>query len=84
MSKPKSMTQSCDKCDGTGQMPADSVGTILREMREKAGVTGSALADVMGISAEYLYDMERGNKRVSTKHLKLYQDRLEELAGVKA
>lgn len=84
MSKPKSMMQPCDKCDSTGEIPADDVGVILREMREKAGVSGTALAVAMGIGNEFLYDMERGGRKVSNKHLKSYLSNLEELASVKA
>lgn len=82
MSKPKLLTQACPQCEGSGQVPADNIGPVMREMREKAGVAGTALAEAMGISNEYLYDMERGGRRVSAKWYAEYISKLEELASV--
>lgn len=77
----KLKTQACGTCNGVGVVPADDVGPVLRTEREKAGVTRSALAEAIGISASYLRDLEEGYKRWSNEMLESYQRWLRELAG---
>lgn len=80
-------TKACPACGGDGKIPGDEVGLVLREERQATGVTGDELAGAMGISAEYLYALERGpgnaGRRMSNELLKSYQSNLKKLANAK-
>jgi transcriptional regulator with XRE-family HTH domain len=52
----------CPRCGGSGQMPK---GEYLRQLREARGQTIRELADRLGISIQYLCDIELG-KRTGT------------------
>jgi len=75
----KLKTQPCAGCAGTGVVPADDVGPVLRTEREKLGITGRAVADALSISDSYLFDLERGSRRWTTELVNSYQRALEEL-----
>lgn len=77
--KLKLATQTCKECGGKGSLPADDVGQILKGERERVGVEQKELAEYMGISATYLYDLERGNRRWTNEYLAAYLKGLEEL-----
>lgn len=40
-------------------------GNRIRELREVKGISGTKLAEMIGISPQYLYDLERGEKRLN-------------------
>lgn len=40
-------------------------GNRIRELREAKGISGTKLAEMIGISPQYLYDLERGEKRLN-------------------
>jgi predicted transcriptional regulator len=49
----------CDKCGGVGWLPAAST---LSRKRRKTGITARVIADFMGISPQYLCDLENGRR----------------------
>lgn len=51
-------------------------GVRIREEREKAGLTLTDLAGMVGITAPYLSDIERGNRRGKYGTLKKIADAL--------
>lgn len=75
----KLKTQPCSTCGGLGTLPAEGVGQVLREEREKAGITGVAMSEHMGISTTFLYDLEKGGRRWTNELLAAYQGGLEAL-----
>lgn len=75
----KLKTKACPACNGIGSVPADDVGPLLRDEREKAGVTATALAEAMGVSRSYFNDLEAGNRRFTNELLAAYQQHLEEV-----
>lgn len=77
----KLKTQACGSCGGTGSLPADDVGPVLRAEREKAGITREAVADAMSVSTSYLGDLEKGNRRWTNELLESYQRAVRELSG---
>lgn len=77
----KLKTQACHTCGGSGSVPADGVGQVLREEREKAGVNGKDVAATMSISDGYLYELERGSRRFTNELLAAYQRALKELSN---
>lgn len=77
----KLKTQACSTCGGSGSMPADDVGPILREEREKEGITRKVLAGEMNISEGYLKDLEGGHRRWTNELLASYQKKLGELSN---
>jgi transcriptional regulator with XRE-family HTH domain len=77
----KLKTQVCNSCGGIGTMPAEDVGAVLREEREKAGVSQKDVAGHMGISDTFLYDLEKGNRRWTNEYVAGYRKAVEELAN---
>lgn len=77
----KLKTRACPSCTGTGQLPADDVGPVLRTEREKAGITQEAVADAMSVSRTYLGDLEKGNRRWTNELLESYQRALRGLSN---
>lgn len=63
----------CERCGGTGKVPAASTGMILRAERERAGVTLAAVASDMDISTAYLGDMERGNRDWNNRRVEQFR-----------
>jgi transcriptional regulator with XRE-family HTH domain len=55
-------------------------GNRIRELREAKGISGTKLAEMIGISPQYLYDLERGDKRLNEEIIV----RLTEALGVTA
>jgi predicted transcriptional regulator len=53
------------------------IGEVLREKRRKAGFPLRSFAVGLGVSAPYLSDMERGNRRYSQKHVAMAVELLE-------
>lgn len=39
--------------------------TRIRQLREQRGLTGTKLAELLGISPQYYYDLERGARRLN-------------------
>lgn len=72
-------TKCCHACGGSGTLPDGNAGRLLRTERERAGVRVSALADAMNISDSYLYDLERGHRKLTNELLGAYQRGLEKL-----
>lgn len=79
----KLKTQACGTCGGSGALPADDVGEVLREEREKFSITGVDLAAAMNISVSYLYDLEKGHRKWTNELLGSYQRALEGLRNGK-
>lgn len=75
----KLKTKTCGNCGGSGSVPDDNVGAGLREEREKAGVTMKDMAEALNISASYLTDLERDNRRWTNELMESYQVKLEAL-----
>jgi transcriptional regulator with XRE-family HTH domain len=46
----------------------------LREVREKRGYSGTKIAEVLGISAQYYYELEKGKKRINDRLLACLAD----------
>lgn len=46
-----------------------ALGEWMRQLREQHGISLRALADEMGVSAPFLSDMERGNRRYTLPHI---------------
>lgn len=46
----------------------------IREMRKRRGMSGADLAELLGISTQYLYDIERGKRRLSAEILSKLSD----------
>lgn len=67
-------TKACPACQGEGSVPDDGVGPLLRTEREQAGITRKAMADRVGISASYLYDLELGKRRWTNEVMHKYQE----------
>jgi predicted transcriptional regulator len=63
----------CEHCRGTGRVPGQNAGAVLRTEREKAGLPLAAIADEMDISAAYLGDLERGNRALSNERVKQFR-----------
>jgi len=42
----------------------------LREIRARKGISGNRLAEVLGISPQYYYNLEKGNKRLNEDHIR--------------
>ena len=75
----KLKTQPCHACEGSGKIPADDVGTVLREEREAIDITQGAVADVLNISQTYLRDLETNRRRWTNELVTSYQQALERL-----
>ncbi len=54
----------------------ERVGTMIRKLREKAGVSGNALAKAAGISQPYLWQIENGEHDPPAGTLKKIADAL--------
>ena len=77
----KLKVKDCAECNGTGTVPADDVGPVLREAREKAGLLQKDVADYMSISGTYLYDLEMGRRPWTNEQVASYQRAVEELVN---
>lgn len=75
-------TKCCPMCQGSGSVPDDNAGATLRIERERAGVRVRDLATAMNISDSFLYDLERGNRKLTNELLESYQHGLKELSDV--
>lgn len=42
----------------------------IRELREKRKMSGTKLAEMLGVSPQYLYDLEKGERRLNEKLIK--------------
>lgn len=78
----KLKTQPCSNCQGTGLLPADDVGPILRAEREKACLLQRDVADHMNISPTYIYDLETGRRPWTNELVAGYRTALVELSNV--
>jgi transcriptional regulator with XRE-family HTH domain len=67
----KENTTICEKCGGSGRMPIPS---SLRKDRIKSGKSLRHVADLMGISAAYLSDLELGRRGWSSGILKDFRE----------
>jgi transcriptional regulator with XRE-family HTH domain len=75
----KLTTKQCDNCGGTGTVPGDGTGEVLRAERERLGLFAKDVADIMGISDSYVYDLEKGNRPLTNDLVARYQTALQEL-----
>lgn len=62
-SEPDKLKKPCPRCGGTGQVwNSFRLGVDLAKRRVKAGLTGREVAKEMGISPQYLSDLEKGRR----------------------
>lgn len=54
-------SRSCPHCEGTGWL-YENPGEVLRELRRSDGATQREMAHAMGISPQYLHDLEADNR----------------------
>lgn len=78
----KLRSKPCATCNGSGSVPDDSTGALLRKDREKAGITASAVANHMDISDSFLYDLEKDRRTWTAELVARYQAAMEELVNV--
>ncbi len=73
------LTAICPHCEGAGKVFADhaAVGASQRRRREAKGLEAKELAARMGISAQYLSDLERGKRPWSLSLVRRYWAALE-------
>lgn len=79
----KIKTRACAHCAGTGSVPEDGSGKLLRAERVRAKVSLRKLAEALKISYGYLGDMERGHRTLSTGMAQRYLSELEGLRNGK-
>lgn len=72
-------TVECDKCEGTGKIPAGDTGLQLRDTREKAGVSLRGLSAALGLSPSYVADLELGRRNLNNGLVELYTEALSKL-----
>ncbi len=70
----KTRTVTCGHCGQERQVPD---GAELREAREVAGVSLRQMAKWLQCSAPYLSDVERNNRNVSRRWVRLYRSALQ-------
>jgi predicted transcriptional regulator len=58
--------RACSNCQGTGKVDC-ILGSKMRELRERAGISVRAMAGRIEISAMYLSDLELGRRQFSEK-----------------
>ena len=63
----------CERCGGTGRVPSENAGAVLRTEREKARVSLAMVAAAMEISPAYLGDLERGNRDWSNRRVEQFR-----------
>lgn len=69
----------CPKCYGTGRIPDNTaLGKSMRLKREVAGISLRSLARLLGISAPYLSDLERGRREWNSVRTNAYFNALEQ------
>lgn len=67
-------TMVCRHCEGTGRViDPRFVGAKLRARRIAAEITGTEMAERMGITKAYLGDMELGKRSWSVKWIKEFE-----------
>lgn len=67
-------TVKCPTCGGDGKVLMMGAAG-LKGLREGAGVTSvTEAAERVGLSASYIYDLEKGNRRVTEKVIQLYME----------
>jgi hypothetical protein len=62
--------EACSFCEGTGETPT---GAYLRSLREASGLTLKALAARIGVTDQYLCDIEHGRRRATPAIAKGYE-----------
>ena len=62
----------CPHCAGTGFVYNDALGPHLRQKRIQLGITQKEMARVLGISPQYLHDLEHGNRQWTEERVALY------------
>lgn len=67
----------CDKCSGTGKLP---LTTEFRKARLESGKSLRSVATALDISAAYLSDIERGNRKPSVVLTEQFYAALQETA----
>jgi predicted transcriptional regulator len=73
----------CPKCGGHGKVFDDRVqGFILRMEREAQGVTQKGLASQMGVSPQYLCDLEQGRREWNAALIEKYREGLKGMEKV--
>lgn len=64
----------CKHCNGTGKvLDHASIGSEMRSLRMKRGLSCRSVSKGMGISAPYLSDLELGRRNWSSKLIDLYK-----------
>lgn len=73
-------TKVCPRCGGVGKIPDDSVGPVMRALRQKHGVAIKALSRELGVSRTYIYDLEKGVRNWSPELIERYREGIGVLA----
>jgi predicted transcriptional regulator len=69
--------EKCKCCGGSGkQISHRALGLEMREKRIKKGITLREMAELIGVSAPYVSDLERGNRSWPKHILKSFQQNL--------
>ena len=63
-------TEPCKHCCGSGKVIPSGV---LRDLRERSGLSLSALSRAEGISVTYLSDVERGTRAAGPRIQEIYR-----------
>lgn len=69
--------ETCKHCNGTGkQIDQRALGQEMRDKRLKAKISLRKMAELIGIKAPYLSDLERGNRKWKEDKLALFKKNL--------
>jgi predicted transcriptional regulator len=70
-------TRPCERCNGTGEREnAVYRGQEMRKLREASGMSLRRVAELMGLSAAYISDLELGRRDWSLKLITAYEKAL--------
>jgi len=74
----------CKKCLGSGLVPnPKTIGRRLKRLREKAGVSLTAVKKAMNVSHGYISLMESGKATITTARVCQYREAVARLADAK-
>lgn len=72
----------CPHCGGTGHtVDPRKQGAVLRQERQSAGLSQQKIAAKMGISHNYLCDLEKGNRPLTDERCVRYRRAIKELTA---
>lgn len=80
----KLKTKECTHCSGTGKVPEEGSGELLRAERVRLGISIRKLAQALDLSPSYIDDMEKGRRGINTLRALQYLAKVKEMAASKA